>query len=94
MRTARSSRVPRSRLPVAGGGDGPRPLRRQIARPDEATVRAAMAGGTFQDPGAHVDSLRAVLARAPARYPRIEKRGNLTIVRDEEIVPEWMCCAC
>jgi len=51
---------------------------------DQATVMAAMADGNKNGPGvleSHLVALRQVLDHAPAKFPRVELRGEVAIVR-------------
>lgn len=56
---------------------------------DEKAVMAAltaMGRGGFPELGKHVPALRQVLDRAPARYPLIETRGDVTVMRSDDAV--------
>lgn len=52
---------------------------------DQKIVMAVLASGSLQAMVPHIAELRDVLEHAPASYPRIEQRGDLVIIRDEDV---------
>lgn len=49
--------------------------------PDNAIVRKAMQAGSFQGMAAFEKELNAALDHAPAQYPQIERKGDITTIR-------------
>jgi len=66
---------------------GPAPALSPQQAADQKVVWEALHSGGFQALQSYLPQLKAVLDRAPARYPRVEDRGAVTLLREDGDLP-------